>query len=106
MEFLINPNIAYLLIVAAVSLFLVTTIYPKSTIAKVGMALCFGMAGYELFYLKGNPWAFLVVALSPLPFIIAVRQTRVNLTLLFITIPMLTIGSFFLSVDQNGPSSC
>jgi membrane-bound serine protease (ClpP class) len=102
MNFLINPNIAYLFIVAAITLFLMTIIFPKSIIAKVGMALCLGVAGYELVHLRGNPWAFLAVALSPLPFFIAIRQTRVNLPLLFITFLMLTIGSFFLLVDQKG----
>ena len=101
-EVLTNPNLAYILIVTAVVLFLMTTIFPKSTIAKVGMVLYLGAAGYELVYFHGNPWALLITALSPLPFLIAIRQTRVNLTLLFITIPMLTIGSFFLLVDQKG----
>ncbi len=101
MEFLINPNVAYLLIVAAVMLFLVTINAPKSTMPKVGMAICLGASGYELLYLEGNPWAFLVVALSPLPFFFALRQTRLHLPLVIITILMLTIGSVFLFVDQN-----
>ncbi|HLA08330.1 MAG TPA: NfeD family protein [Anaerolineales bacterium] len=100
MEFLINPNVAYLLIVTAVMLLLLTFNEPKSTLPKVGMVLCFVAAGYEFVYLKGNPWAFLVVALSPLPFFIAIRETRMHLPL--ITILMLTIGSFFLFVDQDG----
>ena len=100
MEFLINPNVAYLLIVTAVMLLLLTFNEPKSTLPKVGMVLCFVAAGYEFVYLKGNPWAFLVVALSPLPFFIAIRETRMHLPL--ITILMLTIGSFFLFMDQDG----
>ncbi len=102
MEFLINPNVAYLLIVAAIMLFLVTINDPKSPLPKIGMALCLGAAGYELIHLKGNPWAFLVVGLSPLPFFVAIRQARLHLPLIIITILMLTVGSVFLFVDQNG----
>jgi membrane-bound serine protease (ClpP class) len=102
MGFLINPNFAYLLIVTAVMLLLLTICNPKSNLPKIGMALCLVVVGYEFVYLKGNPWAFLVVAFSPLPFFIAIRQTPVHLPLLGVTILMLTIGSFFLLVDQNG----
>lgn len=91
MEFLIYPNVAYLLIVTAVMLLMLTLNDPKSTLPKVGMALCFVVAGFEFVYLKGNLWAFLVVALSPLPFFIAIRQTRVHRPLLLATILMLTI---------------
>ena len=102
MEVLINPNVAYLLIVTALMLLLLTFNEPKFTWPKAAMAFCFLAAGVELLHLKGNTWAFLVVALSPLPFIMAIRQTPVRSPLLLLTILMLTIGSFFLLVDQNG----
>jgi membrane-bound ClpP family serine protease len=102
MEFLINPNVAYLLIVVAVVLFMSTIIDPKSTMLKAGMVLCLVATGYELVYLGGNPWALLVVAFSPLPFFALARQIRLHLPLLIITILMLTVGSVFLFVDQNG----
>ena len=101
MEFLINPNIAYLLVVTAVMLSLWAFNDQKSTWQKVGMVLCFAAAGYEFVYLKWNPLALLVVALSPLPLFIAIRQARLNSPLFLITILMLTMGSTFLFVDQN-----
>jgi membrane-bound serine protease (ClpP class) len=102
MDFLINPNIAYLLLVTAVMLLLWTSYHPKSTWPKVWMALCFLAGGFEFIYLKGNPWAFLVVALSPLPFLIAIHQSRIYSPLILITILMLTVGSAFLFADQEG----
>jgi membrane-bound serine protease (ClpP class) len=101
MEFLINPNIAYLLVVTAVMLSLWAFNDQKSAWQKVGMVLCFAAAGYEFVYLKWNPLALLVVALSPLPLFIAIRQARLNSPLFLITILMLTMGSTFLFVDQN-----
>jgi len=101
MAFLINPNLAHLLVVVGVMLLLFTTINPKSTMLKVGMLVCFAAALYEFVYLKVNPWAFLVVILSPLPFFVGVRQARPHNPLFLISIFMLTISSVFLFVDQN-----
>ena len=101
MEFLINPNIAYLLIVTAVMLSLWAFHDQKSTWQKVGMVLCFAAAGYEFIFLRWNPLALLVVALSPLPLFIAIRQERLNSSLFLITILMLTMGSTFLFMDHN-----
>jgi membrane-bound ClpP family serine protease len=102
MEFLISPNVAFVLIVAAVVLFMATLVNPKSTMLRIGMVLCLLAAGYELVHLRGNPWALMVLASSPLPFFALTRQTRSHPALLVITILMLTVGSVFLFVDQNG----
>jgi len=83
-------------------LFLLTLIVPHPRAAMAGMVLCLAAAGYELVYLRGNPWALLVVALSPLIFLAAIRQTRWLAHLLFIGMLMLTVGAMALLVDQNG----
>ena len=102
MAFLINPNIAYLLVVAGILLLLLTFTESKYLLPKVGMVLCFIAGGYGFVSLKGNPWAFLVVALSPLPYFIAIRQVQIHNPLFFITILMAAIGAAFLFVDQDG----
>src|ERR671922_2579699 len=101
MAFLANPNLAHLLVVVGVTLLLLANIHPKSRMLRVGMLLCLAAAGVEFIYLKVNPWAFLVLALSPLPFFLAVRQARPHNPLFLISILMLAISSFFLFVDQN-----
>jgi membrane-bound serine protease (ClpP class) len=101
MAFLTNPNLAHLLVVVGVMLLMLTNIHPKSTRLKVGMALCLTAAGFEFLVLRVNPWAFLPVALSPLPFFIAVRQARPRNPLFLLSILMLTIPSVYLFVDQN-----
>lgn len=109
MAYLLNPNLAYFLIVVGITLLVLSIINPKTTILKVGMTFCLIAAVLELLYIRVNPWAFLVVALSPLPFVIAVRQERPQNPLFLISISMLAIGSYFLFVDQdyrplvNGP---
>ncbi|HET9907773.1 MAG TPA: NfeD family protein [Anaerolineales bacterium] len=101
MEFLINPNFAYVLIVTGVMLSLWTFNEPKSTRQKAGMVVCFVAVGYELFYLNWNPLALLIVAISPLPLFLAIRQARFQSPLFLLTILMLTMGSVFLFVDRN-----
>jgi membrane-bound serine protease (ClpP class) len=111
MAYLLNPNLAYFLVVVGLTLLELSMINPKSTSLKVGMTFCLIAAGLELLYLRVNPWAFLVVALSPLPFVVAVRQERPKNPLYLISIFMLPIGSYFLFVDQdfrpliNGPAA-
>jgi membrane-bound serine protease (ClpP class) len=101
MNLLINPNIAYVLLITAVMLLLWISYHLNSTGAKICMALCFLAGGYEFVYLKGNPWAFLAVVSSPLPFFLALRQSRAYSPLILVTIVMLTVGSAFLFMDQD-----
>lgn len=102
MTLLVNPDAAYLLIVAAVMLFILTVVRPESIWLKVGMAACLVAAGYEFSQLNGNLWALLVVALSPLPLLVAIRQPRPNPTLAILTIAMLTLGPVFLFWTADG----
>jgi membrane-bound ClpP family serine protease len=46
--------------------------------------------------------ALLVVALSPLLFHFAIRQTSVHLSLVVLAILLLALGSFYLFLDENG----
>jgi membrane-bound serine protease (ClpP class) len=102
MEFLLSPNVAYLLVFIGVMLLLLSFNDTKYSLPKVGaMLFCLLAGGVEFFVLHGNPWAFLIVALSPLPYFVVIRQERVHNPLFLLTILMLTMGSFFLFVDEN-----
>ena len=103
MEFIINPKVAYLLIFAGVMLLLIMFNDTKYSWPKVGaMAICIVAGVAQFLILDGNPWAFLIVVLSPLPYFIAMRQERFHSPLFLFTIFMLTIGSAYLFVDENG----
>ncbi len=103
MEFFISPTVAYLLIFTGVMLLLVMFNDTKYSLPKVSaMAFCLLAGIAEFFILNGNPWAFLVVVLSPLPYFIAMRQERFHSALYMFTIFMLSIGSAYLFVDENG----
>jgi membrane-bound serine protease (ClpP class) len=101
MEIIINPKVAYLLIFTGVLLLLIMFSDTKYSLPKVGaMAFCILAGIAEFFILDGNPWAFLIVVLSPLPYFIAMRQERLHNPLFLLTIFMLTIGSAYLFVDD------
>jgi membrane-bound ClpP family serine protease len=101
MEIIINPKVAYLLIFTGVMLLLIMFNDTKYSLPKVGaMAFCFLVGIAEFFILDGNPWAFLIVVLSPLPSFIAMRQQRLHSPLFLFTIFMLTIGSAYLFADD------
>ena len=102
MEFLINQNVAYILVVTAVMLTITTFLFPRSILPKIGMVLCLGAAGFELSKLQANAWALLVLALSPFPYFVATGQSSQHRQLLIITVAMLFFGSAFLFVDENG----
>ena len=103
MEIIINPKVAYLLIFTGVMLLLIMFNDTKDSLPKVGaMAFCLLAGIAEFFILDGNPWAFLIVVLSPLPYFIAMRQERLHSPLFLFTIFMLTIGSAYLFVDEDG----
>jgi len=97
-----NPQFPYHLVVAAVMMAIKTLLFPRSNLAKLGMLICLGAAGVELFNLQANPWALAVTALSPLPYFLAIRQAGPRRPLLAVTAAMFVFGSIFLFVDQNG----
>lgn len=103
MEIIINPKVAYLLIFTGILLLLIMFNDAKYSWPKVvAMAFCFVAGVAEFLILDGNPWAFLIVVLSPLPYFIAMRQERLHNPLFLFTIFMLTIGSAYLFVDEDG----
>lgn len=101
MTFLTNPHLAYVLVVVGFTLTFLAQLNRKTKMLKVGIVFCVLAFGLGFLYLRVNPWAFLVVALSPLPFFIAVDQARPQNPLFLLSIFMLTLGSFFLFADQD-----
>jgi membrane-bound ClpP family serine protease len=102
MDFLINQNLAYILVVMAVMLTITTFLLPRSILPKIGMVLCLGAAGFEFSKLQANAWALIMLVLSPFPYFVATVQSSQHRQLLIITIAMLFFGSAFLFVDENG----
>jgi len=103
MEVFINPNIAYLLIVAAFLILLVAIIVPGTGVPELGFVVCLIAAGYLAYQLDINLWAVAILTLSVLPFWIALRSKIMwRIPLLVVTISLLIGGSVFLFTDATG----
>ena len=76
MEFLLIPSIAYLVLVAAVLLTLVAIMTPGTGIAELLALFALLLAGYAVYHLSFNWWALLILILSVIPFLLAIRGPR------------------------------
>ena len=102
MGFLINPNIAHIVVMMTIMLLYTTILYPKPGILKILAVLFLGATFYELLYLEANFWALVLATFSVLPFMMAIRQTQMHLSLVALTILMLVVGSVFLFTNEDG----
>ena len=102
MELLLNPNVAYVLVVITAMLVLAAIIIPGTGMPELAAGFGLILVAYEVYNLGINAWAVLVVALSILPFLAALRAKRWRMPLLVATILLLGSGSVFLFTDGKG----
>jgi len=95
MDFLLDPNVAYFLLVTGFLLAILALFAPGTGILEVGAVLILVLAGYGVINLPLNLWALVILILGVFPFILALRQSR-RLVFLAISIAALVIGSVFL----------
>jgi membrane-bound serine protease (ClpP class) len=94
-EILLNPNLAYLILVLAFMLIATAIFTPGTGLPEGGAAILLVLAGWEVYNLPTNTWAFVVLFLAAIFFILAFRQNRPYL-FLGLSILALVIGSTFL----------
>lgn len=95
MDFLLDPNVAYFLLVTGFLLAILALFAPGTGLLELGAVLILALAGYGVINLPLNVWALVILILGVFPFILALRQSR-RLTFLAISISALVIGSVFL----------
>jgi membrane-bound serine protease (ClpP class) len=100
MEFLLNPNVAYVILLAGVFLAFLAVITPGTGILEIGAVFCFLLAGYAVYNLSINAWALLILFLSIVPYIYSV-QKRGRLIFLGISLLMVVVGSVFLFDSED-----
>jgi membrane-bound serine protease (ClpP class) len=101
MDFLLDPNIAYLFLMTGVLLILLAIATPGTGMLEIGALFCLALAGYAVFNLSFNSWALIVMALSIVPFLIAVRQPKRGF-LLALSLLGFAVGSVFMFARSNG----
>jgi membrane-bound serine protease (ClpP class) len=95
MDILINPNVAYLLLVVAIVTTIMALFAPGTGILEIGALFLLLLAGWEMTQLPINYWALGILILGVIPFILAVRRSH-KLIYLAIALAAFIIGSIFL----------
>lgn len=104
MDFLLDPNIAYLILLTGILLGFLAIVTPGTGLLEVGALFCVVLAGYAIYNLSVNWWALLLLLISIGPFLYAVRKPKRELYL-GLSIFLLVIGSVFLfAVDGFKPA--
>ena len=104
MDFLLDPNFAYLILLTGILLGFLAIVTPGTGLLEVGAFICVVLAGYAVYNLSINWWALLLLVLSVVPFLYAARQPKREM-FLGLSILLLVIGSVFLfAVDGWKPA--
>ncbi len=95
MDTLVNPNIAYLASVLALLAILAAIVAPGTGLIEIAALLLIGASAYFVYNLGMNLWALIILLLSVVPFVLAIRSKN-SLPYLVASIIMIIGGSLFL----------
>lgn len=95
MEILVDPNVAYLLLVVGVVMAIMALFAPGTGVLEVGALFVLFLAGWDISQQAINLWALPVLILGVIPFAVAMRRSR-NPVFLAIALVAFVIGSAYL----------
>ena len=95
MDLLLEPNIAYLILLGGILLGLMAIVVPGTGLIEVGAFFCLALAGYAIYNQSFNWWAIVLLGLSVLPFIYSIQKPKRE-RWLGLSILLLLAGSVFL----------
>jgi membrane-bound serine protease (ClpP class) len=95
MEILLNPNVAYLILMIGVVLAIMALFAPGTGVLEVGALFMLFLAGWVISQQAINLWALLLLVLGVIPFILAVRKSHRLIYLVFAIIAFV-LGSAYL----------
>lgn len=95
MEILLNPNVAYIILVIGVILTIMALFAPGTGVLEISALFVLLLAGWEISQQPTNLWALLLLVLGVIPFILAVRKSQ-KLIYLVIALIAFVVGSIYL----------
>ncbi|MBK9926671.1 MAG: hypothetical protein IPP66_15450 [Anaerolineales bacterium] len=101
MDFLLDPNIAYLLLMGGVLMVMMALVTPGTGFFEVGAFFCIALTGYEIYKLSVNWWAMILIVLSIGPFLYSIQKPKRELYL-GVSLVILVLGSIFLFPAEDG----
>jgi membrane-bound ClpP family serine protease len=100
MNFLLDPNVAYLILVIGVILGMLALFTPGTGLLEVGALFAIFLAGYAMYNLPIRLWALILLAVGIVPFIFALRKFK-QWYWLVPAILSAVIGSVFLFKSET-----
>jgi len=103
MDILLDPNVAYLILLGGVLLAMLSLASPGTGLFEIAAFFCIALAGYAIYNLSFNWWALLLLGLSIVPFVYAIQKPKRELYLA-LSILLLIAGSVFMfprTADQG-----
>jgi membrane-bound serine protease (ClpP class) len=95
LEFLLDPNVAYLTLVLTFLITLMAILTPGTAVFEILAVLMLIVSGWQIYNIPFNLWALIALFSGMILFFIAVRRSN-RLIFLAISIVLLIIGSVFL----------
>jgi membrane-bound serine protease (ClpP class) len=99
-DILLNPNVAYLILVVGVVLTMMAILSPGTGVLEIAALFFLALAAYTIYYIPINYWALAIIVVGAILFGLAVRKSK-NLILLGVSIVMFIIGSIFLFTTKG-----
>lgn len=101
MDFLINPNVSYVLLIIGFLTMVFALFSPGTGFLEIGALIALALAGYGIINLPLNGWAVAIMALGFIPFLIALwqfrrKENRLRLPLLIVSTLAFVAGSALL----------
>jgi membrane-bound serine protease (ClpP class) len=94
-DILLDPNIAYILLVLGSVLLLMAIVTPGTHFMEVGAIFLLALAGYAIYNLGFNLWALIILVLSLAPFIYSIQKPKRE-RILALSLLGVIIGSVYL----------
>ena len=100
MAILLDPNIAYILLVFGSILLLMAIVTPGTHLLEGGAIFLLALAGYAIYNLGFNVWALIVLILSLIPFIYSIQKPKRE-PILALSLLGVIIGSVYLFLSNG-----
>jgi membrane-bound serine protease (ClpP class) len=101
MDLLLDPNVAYMILVVGFVIGVLALLTPGTGYLEVGVLLAILIAGYAIIQQPINLWALILLAVGVVPFLIALRKFK-QWYYLVPAIISIVIGTVFLFRTEAG----
>jgi membrane-bound serine protease (ClpP class) len=101
MNILLDPNVAYLILVVGFIFGVLALFTPGTGLLEVGALFAMVLAGYSIYNLPINAWALILLLVGVVPFLVAMRKFKQWYWLVPANISII-VGSVFLFRLESG----